>query len=130
MTTQNFADFMVHIGAIMFGFVVAAIIMIVIYCAFRFIIYVFSSSDELEIVSTGKRAYIKVRSKKYPITNDNIPGIIDNGPGKITVKTSKNKQEMNSTGFDKGGMNFRQVNGKLYVNNTDISQLVDQLQRK
>ena len=122
MIAQAFADFMSHdVGVLPIGFLFMVVVY-VIYGAIRNMI-----SNELEIVSTGERAYIKVHFKKYPITNTDIPGIIECGPGKIVVTTLKNRQLMHSTGFDGSGMSFVQINGKLYVNDVDIMQLMEEL---
>jgi hypothetical protein len=118
MEMQTFIDFVSRIGAVGFGF----LIMAVAWGALRNLL-----SNELEIVSTGKSAYIKKRFKKYPLTDDDIPGIVENGPGRIVISVTKNRQTMHSTGFDKGGVDVMQVNGVLIINNVDINKFIERV---
>ncbi len=116
MTTQAFADSISYVGAVLFIFLIIA----VAWDAFSNLF-----SNELEIVSTGKSAYIKKRFKKYPLTDDDIPRIVKSGPGRIVINTIKNRQMMYSTGFDKGGVDVMQVNGVLIINNVNINKFIE-----
>lgn len=82
---------------------------------------------ELKIVSKGNKVYIISGGEKYNISNDDIPGIIEAGPGKLIAKSGKNSQSMNSS-FK--GLNCLQVNSKLFVNGVDIGELLLRLQEK
>ncbi len=101
---------------------------------FIFFVLLFSNSNNSEektiiINSTGVEAYIQFSlNKQYRITNNDIPGIIDNGPGEIMILIDKNagKSSINVKGFN-GGISFIHADNALYVNNVDIWQLVNEL---
>ncbi len=104
---------------------------------FIFFVLLFSNSNNSEektiiINSTGVEAYIQFSwNKKYQITNNDIPGIIDNGPGEIMILIDKNagKSSINVKGFN-GGISFIHADNTLYVNNIDIWQLVNELKNR
>ncbi len=118
MTTQNLADFMSHVGAVVSG----AVIMFLVYYLVTTIIL--CRNNDIEIVSTGKSAYIKKDGKKYPITDNDIPGIVTNGPGKIVLYNNDCQQTLRVSGFENAGFDIIQANGITCINGINIIEML------